>query len=123
MAKSSKKKKTSPKSQPQQKTSAFDPSQSLEAVRVFRWQDRREWIHVGVVLGVALLLRLVFFYLNQKNNPVFLSPIMDAFYHHELAERTTLGGISGSIARGSAYNGVDNRGNGRKQGWKTKTER
>jgi 4-amino-4-deoxy-L-arabinose transferase-like glycosyltransferase/TolA-binding protein len=103
MAKSSKKKMPPPQSQSQQKSG--DPSRSLEVTRSFRWRDRRDWIHVGIVLGVALLLRLVYYYLNQKNNPVFLSPIMDALFHHEWAQQILDGTASADdvFFRGPLY--------------------
>lgn len=64
---------------------APDPSLELESTRVFRWRDRRDWLHLAIVLAAAFALRVVFFYFNQKNNPVFANPIMDAFYHDEWA--------------------------------------
>ncbi len=105
MAKSSKKKKTLPKSQASQKPAVSDSSQTLEVTRSFRWRDRRDLIQIGIVLGIALLLRLVFFYLNQKNNPVFLSPIMDALYHHEWAQQILDGTASADdvFFRGPLY--------------------
>jgi 4-amino-4-deoxy-L-arabinose transferase-like glycosyltransferase len=86
MVKASKKKKAPKKAAAHQRPDTPDPSLPLEATRAFRWRDRREWLHVGIVLGVALLLRMVFFYFNQRNNPVFENPIMDALYHDEWAQ-------------------------------------
>ena len=62
-----------------------NPADSLEETRDFRWRDRRDLVHVGIVLGLAIALRLVFYYFNQRNNPVFSMPIMDALYHDEWA--------------------------------------
>lgn len=63
-----------------------DPGATLESARPFRLRERRDLIALGIVLGVALVLRLVFFYFNQRNNPVFTLPIMDALFHHEWAQ-------------------------------------
>lgn len=38
-----------------------------------------------IVAGVALAVRLIFFFLYKNNNPLFYHPIMDAKYHHEWA--------------------------------------
>jgi 4-amino-4-deoxy-L-arabinose transferase-like glycosyltransferase len=48
-----------------------------------------------VVFGVALLLRLVFFFLNRHNNPLFDYPIMDAKYHLEWAQKILAGNFRG----------------------------
>jgi tetratricopeptide (TPR) repeat protein len=58
----------------------------------FAWRDRTDLIHMGVVLVVALVLRMLFFYFNQKNNPVFYFPIMDALYHNDWAHDILAGG-------------------------------
>ncbi|MCH7549197.1 MAG: tetratricopeptide repeat protein [Candidatus Krumholzibacteriota bacterium] len=57
----------------------------LDRVRDFRYRDRNDLIQVGIVLGLAFALRMLFLYLNQRNNPVFHFPIMDALYHHDWA--------------------------------------
>jgi tetratricopeptide (TPR) repeat protein len=85
MVKASKKKKAPKKAAARQRQVTPDPSAPLEMTRAFNWRDRREWLHPGIVLGAALLLRMVFYYFNQRNNPVFDNPIMDALYHDEWA--------------------------------------
>lgn len=72
--------------------SAADLRRPLDATRPFRWRERRDLVHMGVVLGLAFVLRLVFFYFNQKNNPVFQFPIMDALYHSDWAKDILAGG-------------------------------
>jgi len=57
----------------------------LDRPRAFRNRDRGDLIHIGVVFAVAFALRMLFFYLNKRNNPVFYHPIIDALYHHEWA--------------------------------------
>jgi 4-amino-4-deoxy-L-arabinose transferase-like glycosyltransferase len=95
MAKSSRKKKAPAKTVPAKRQDGADPVLSLETARAFGWRERREWLQLGIVLGAAFVLRLVFFYLNYRNNPVFLNPIMDALYHHEWAEKI-LDGTAGT---------------------------
>ena len=68
-----------------------DPALPLETPEPFKWRARQDWIALGIVLVVALSLRLVFFFLNKSNNPVFYYPIMDALYHHEWAEQILSG--------------------------------
>ena len=67
------------------KTPTPNPADALEQTREFRWRDRRDLLDVSIVFVVAIILRLVFYYFNQRNNPVFSQPIMDALYHHEWA--------------------------------------
>lgn len=98
MAKAAKKKTSSRKTERPGKK-APDPFVPLETTKVFRWRDSREWLHLGIVLGVALALRLVFFYLNQRNNPVFHNPIMDALYHHEWALKI----LDGTVTADDVY--------------------
>lgn len=92
MAKSTRKKPRARKTAKSQSSTA-DPSPRLEVAQPFKWRDRGDWLPLGVVLAVAFVLRMVFFILNMKNNPVFFHPIMDALYHHEWAT---------DILRGSA---------------------
>lgn len=99
MAKSSKKKrasapkttKPSERGKPQRRSSE-DLVGPLDDRRVFRWRDRSDLVHLGVVLAAAFVLRMLFFYFNQKNNPVFQFPIMDALYHHDWAQDILAGG-------------------------------
>jgi hypothetical protein len=98
MAKSSKRKTSKTRSAGRPR-SAPDPSIPLEETRAFRWRDRRDWLHVGIVMAVAFALRMVFFYLNKKNNPVFYHPIMDGLYHHEWA----VGILDGTVTADDVY--------------------
>ncbi|UCG51608.1 MAG: tetratricopeptide repeat protein [Candidatus Latescibacterota bacterium] len=56
---------------------------------------RRDLRNVIVTLGVALLVRLVFYFLNKENNPLFHYPIMDGKYHHEWAQEILSGNFWG----------------------------
>jgi 4-amino-4-deoxy-L-arabinose transferase-like glycosyltransferase len=84
---------------------AVDPRVGLDESRSFRWRDRRDLAQLGIVLAVAFALRLVFFFLNQRNNPVFLHPILDGLYHHEWAQDILAGGARGDdvFFRGPLY--------------------
>ena len=64
-----------------------------------------DWADLGIVVGVALVLRVAFFYLNQKFNPTFRFPIMDSLYHHEWAMDLVKGGTKGTdvFFRGPLY--------------------
>lgn len=86
MVKKSKKKSPAKKAAKTRSSASPDPGAPLEDVQPFDWRQRKDWIPFGIVLAVALSLRIVFFFLNKANNPVFLHPIMDALYHHEWAE-------------------------------------
>jgi 4-amino-4-deoxy-L-arabinose transferase-like glycosyltransferase len=57
--------------------------------------DRRDTRNAAIVFGVALLLRLVFFVLDRRNNPLFDYPIMDAKYHLEWARKIIAGDFLG----------------------------
>ncbi|HKW14400.1 MAG TPA: glycosyltransferase family 39 protein [Candidatus Krumholzibacteria bacterium] len=78
---------------------------ALDNATPFGWKNRRDWADLGIVVGVALVLRLAFFYLNQKFNPTFRFPIMDSLYHHEWAMDLVKGGTKGTDAffRGPLY--------------------
>ena len=49
----------------------------------------------AIVFGVALILRMIFFFLNRHNNPLFDYPIMDAKYHLEWAQKILSGDFWG----------------------------
>ena len=91
MAKTPGKKRPRKAAEQKRKSTEPDPALPLESARWFVWRDRRDLLHIGVVLALSFALRMVFFYLNQRNNPVFANPIMDALYHDEWA-RGILGG-------------------------------
>jgi len=57
---------------------------------------RRELIDIGIIFAIALGLRVVCFFLNRDNNPLFLYPIMDSLYHHEWAEKIVGGDFWGN---------------------------
>src|SRR4051812_46355258 len=71
---------------------------ALDNATPFGRKNRRDWADLGIVVGVALLLRMVFFFLNQKFNPTFRFPIMDSLYHHEWAMDLVNGGTKGTDA-------------------------
>jgi predicted membrane-bound mannosyltransferase len=104
MAKTPKKTPSQRASAQKRKTPAPNPADALEVTREFRWRDRRDLLHVALVLAAAFALRLVFFYLNQRNNPVFAQPIMDALYHDDWAKRILEGTASAEVYyRGPLY--------------------
>jgi 4-amino-4-deoxy-L-arabinose transferase-like glycosyltransferase/predicted negative regulator of RcsB-dependent stress response len=74
-------------------------------VHSFRWRNRSDWRDIALVVGVALVLRTAFFFLNQAFNPTFRFPIMDSLYHHEWALDLVNGGTRGTDAffRGPLY--------------------
>jgi tetratricopeptide (TPR) repeat protein len=86
MAKTSKKKPPRKKAAKTSSARSADPGAPLETSQPFNWRERKDWTAFGIVLAAAFTLRLVFFFLNKANNPVFYHPIMDALYHHEWAE-------------------------------------
>lgn len=47
-----------------------------------RANDRR---NLAIVVGLALVIRVIFFLLHRENDPLFYHPIMDASFHHEWA--------------------------------------
>lgn len=77
----------------------------LDHARAFGWRNRRDWTDLGIVVGVALALRIAFFFLNKALNPTFRFPIMDSLYHHEWALDLVAGGTPGTDAffRGPLY--------------------
>ncbi len=77
----------------------------LEKSQTFSTQNRQDWIQLAVVVAAAFLLRLLFFYLNHKNNPAFNFPIMDSLYHHEWAKDIVSGDFWGNeiFFRGPLY--------------------
>jgi tetratricopeptide (TPR) repeat protein len=91
MAKPSKKKSAKKPAAKAKPAAATDPGTALETAQPFKWLERKDLIPLGIVLVVAFALRVVFFYLNKSNNPVFFYPIMDALYHHEWAEEILTG--------------------------------
>ncbi|NIM19706.1 MAG: tetratricopeptide repeat protein [Candidatus Latescibacteria bacterium] len=79
----------------EKKRSQQDNYRELETQTPFR---KRELIDVGIIFGVAFVLRLVFFFLSKQNNPLFYYPIMDSLYHHEWAEEIISGNFWGDEA-------------------------
>ncbi len=77
----------------------------LDVARPFNWRDATDRLDLTVVLGVALLLRLAFYFFNRKLNPTFAFPVMDSLYHHEWALDLVAGGTPGTDAffRGPLY--------------------
>jgi len=87
------------------RASARAPRLNLDAAQPFGWKSRRDWMDLGIVLAVALVLRIGFYFLNQARNPTFNFPIMDSLYHHEWALDIVGGGTPGTDAffRGPLY--------------------
>jgi len=65
---------------------------SLEIRSPFR---KQELLDTGIIIAIAFIVRLVFFYLNRQNNPLFHYPIMDSLYHHEWAKEIVAGNFWG----------------------------
>ena len=78
---------------------------ALDTAKPFRWNNREDWVQFAIVVGVALVLRLAYFFLNKSLNPTFRFPIMDSLYHHEWALDLVGGGTPGTDAffRGPLY--------------------
>lgn len=57
--------------------------------------SKREWLLVAAVFAVALVPRLVFFFINKNNNPLFYHPMLDALFHHEWAREIVSGDFWG----------------------------
>ena len=102
MAKSRKQKTTTPGGEERSRAAARD---RLDVARPFSWHERTDRLDIAIVLGVALLLRLAFYFLNRKLNPTFEFPVMDSLYHHEWALDLVAGGSKGTDAffRGPLY--------------------
>src|SRR5262245_53570244 len=106
MAKKTKTRPAAPGPRPAKAAASPRPTTTaLDQSTPFGWKNRRDLLDLGIVVGVALLLRLAFFYLNQKFNPTFRFPIMDSLYHHEWALDLVGGGTKGTDAffRGPLY--------------------
>ncbi len=56
---------------------------------------RADTRNVILVTSAALLIRLVFYFLNRENNPLFYYPIMDGKYHLEWAQEILAGNFWG----------------------------
>ncbi|MCI0452436.1 MAG: glycosyltransferase family 39 protein, partial [Candidatus Latescibacteria bacterium] len=82
-----------------------DLRDSLDAAQPFGWGNRADWLQLGMVVGVALALRVAFYFLNRAFNPTFHFPVMDSLYHHEWALDLVAGGTPGTDAffRGPMY--------------------
>jgi len=80
-------------------------ARALDNATPFGRKNRRDWTDLALVVGVALVLRIAFFYLNKTFNPTFRFPIMDSLYHHEWALDLVNGGTRGTDAffRGPLY--------------------
>jgi tetratricopeptide (TPR) repeat protein len=55
----------------------------------------RELAYIGVILAVALAIRLVYFYINSRQNPLFFHPVLDARFHHDWASEILSGNFWG----------------------------
>ncbi len=53
-------------------------------------------IDLALIFGLAFVLRIVFFFLNKANNPLFYQPIMDSLYHLKWAQEILSGNFWGS---------------------------
>ncbi len=82
-----------------------DLRDALDRPQAFAWRNRADWLQLGIVVGVALALRLAFYFLNKAFNPTFYFPVMDSLYHHEWALDLVAGGTPGTdvFFRGPMY--------------------
>ena len=69
------------------------PAQRLEARTSL---GRGEFKYLAVIFAVSLALRLVYFFLNRNNNPLFYHPVLDALFHHEWALEINSGNFWGN---------------------------
>jgi 4-amino-4-deoxy-L-arabinose transferase-like glycosyltransferase len=58
--------------------------------------SRTDTRNVILVAAAALSIRLVFYFLNKENNPLFYYPIMDGKYHYEWAQEILAGNFWGN---------------------------
>jgi 4-amino-4-deoxy-L-arabinose transferase-like glycosyltransferase len=56
---------------------------------------RRELVYIGIILAVALAIRLVYFYINSRQNPLFYHPVLDARFHDDWAREILSGNFWG----------------------------
>jgi len=94
-----------PKSVPDDRTPIVSLLRSLEESLPFKISSGRDWSHAAIVFAAALAVRLIFFFLNMRNNPAIDFPIMDSLYHHEWAESIISGNFWGNevFFRGPLY--------------------
>lgn len=100
-----KKSKPDPARREQPESSRATARESLDATQPFGWGKRADWGRLGIVVGIALVLRLAFFFLNKAFNPTFYFPVVDSLYHHEWALDLVAGGTPGTdvFFRGPLY--------------------
>lgn len=77
----------------------------LDIATPFDWRNAHDRWQLALVLGVAFVLRVTFFFLNRKYNPTFNFPVMDSLYHSEWAKDIVAGGTRGTdvFFRGPLY--------------------
>lgn len=75
------------------RAAAAAPFDGLDPPAGFGRADGR---NVAIVAGLALAVRLVFFFLSRANNPLFFNPIMDGLYHHQWATDILGGNFRGT---------------------------
>ncbi len=64
------------------KTRPEDPADALQAATPL---VRREWVRVAAIFTIAMVVRLIYFFINRGNNPLFFHPTLDGLFHHEWA--------------------------------------
>ena len=52
-------------------------------------------MYIGVILVIAIVIRLVYFYINSRQNPLFFHPVLDARFHHDWASEILSGNFWG----------------------------
>ena len=50
---------------------------------------------IGIIFVVSLAIRLIYFYINKNQNPLFYHPILDARFHHDWASEILSGNFWG----------------------------
>jgi 4-amino-4-deoxy-L-arabinose transferase-like glycosyltransferase len=77
----------------------------LEVPHPFEASSTLDRMFALLVFSAAIFFRLLFFYLNSRNNPAFDFPIMDSLYHHDWAKEIISGNFWGNeiFFRGPLY--------------------
>lgn len=84
-------KKRSEKQQPRQRTE----QDIYTRLRRHQGMEPREAIGIGAVIAVALGVRLLYFFINKSDNPLFHRPVIDALFYHDWAKAIAAGDFWG----------------------------
>jgi len=97
MGKQSKRSRALPRqaAKPDKRPVRTPPSATTELLARGVTDRTRELVYIGVILVIALAIRLVYFYINSKQNPLFFHPVLDARFHHDWANEILSGNFWG----------------------------